>query len=366
MIAGLEVGHYRIPLPVVLSDSTHGEITHFELVTVRLAGRRRRGGRGLHVHGRRAAARRSARCSTRDLAPALAGRRTTTRIEALWQRMWWRLHYVGRGGPAVLRHLGGRRRALGPPGAARTGRPLWRLLGGHDPRVRAYAGGIDLQFPLERLLRQTEENLGEGLPGDQDEGRAPPARRGRRAGRAPCASSWGRTSRSWSTPTCAGRRTRRSAPPAPSRPPASSGSRSRRSRTTSPATSASLREGGLPVAAGENLHTLAEFEQLIAAGGVAVPRARRLELRRRDGLAQGRASRRGPRPAGHLPRRPRPPRPPAGRRAQRLVPGGPRLRARALPRPPARDARRAGESRPERPGHGVELDWKGLEPLRAD
>lgn len=35
-IAAVEVDHYRIPLPVVLSDSTHGEITHFELVTARV------------------------------------------------------------------------------------------------------------------------------------------------------------------------------------------------------------------------------------------------------------------------------------------------------------------------------------------
>ncbi len=35
-IANLAVDHYRIPLPVVLSDSTHGDIGEFELVTVRL------------------------------------------------------------------------------------------------------------------------------------------------------------------------------------------------------------------------------------------------------------------------------------------------------------------------------------------
>ena len=34
-IVNLTVGHYCIPLPVVLSDSTHGEIAEFELVTVR-------------------------------------------------------------------------------------------------------------------------------------------------------------------------------------------------------------------------------------------------------------------------------------------------------------------------------------------
>jgi len=32
-----------------------------------------------------------------------------------------------------------------------------------------------------------------------------------------------------------------------------------------------VRDGGLPIAAGENLHTLAEFRQLIAAGGVTFP-----------------------------------------------------------------------------------------------
>ena len=35
-IAAVETGHYRIPLPAVLSDSTHGDIAHFELVTARV------------------------------------------------------------------------------------------------------------------------------------------------------------------------------------------------------------------------------------------------------------------------------------------------------------------------------------------
>ena len=35
-IRHLAVDHYRIPLPVVLSDSTHGDIAEFELVTVRV------------------------------------------------------------------------------------------------------------------------------------------------------------------------------------------------------------------------------------------------------------------------------------------------------------------------------------------
>ena len=35
-IAHVRADHYRIPLPVTLSDSTHGEISHFEPVTVRI------------------------------------------------------------------------------------------------------------------------------------------------------------------------------------------------------------------------------------------------------------------------------------------------------------------------------------------
>jgi len=35
-IREIQADHYRIPLPVALSDSTHGVIEGFELVTVRL------------------------------------------------------------------------------------------------------------------------------------------------------------------------------------------------------------------------------------------------------------------------------------------------------------------------------------------
>ena len=37
-IVAAEAGFYRVPLPVVLTDSTHGEMRGFELNTVRLRG----------------------------------------------------------------------------------------------------------------------------------------------------------------------------------------------------------------------------------------------------------------------------------------------------------------------------------------
>ncbi len=36
LIQSVRTDHYRVPLPVVLSDSTHGEISAFELITVRI------------------------------------------------------------------------------------------------------------------------------------------------------------------------------------------------------------------------------------------------------------------------------------------------------------------------------------------
>ena len=35
-IKSVETGHYRIPLEVALTDSTHGTMTAFEIVTVRV------------------------------------------------------------------------------------------------------------------------------------------------------------------------------------------------------------------------------------------------------------------------------------------------------------------------------------------
>ena len=159
-IADLQTDLYRIPLPVTLSDSTHGEITHFELVTVRL--RDDDGAEGLgytYTVGVGGAAIHA--LIDRDLRPLLDGD-DPGRIAHLWQRMWWGLHWVGRGGLAV-HAISAVDIALWDLMARRRETPLWRLLGGHDPKVPAYAGGIDLQFPLEQLLQQTRDNLAKGF-----------------------------------------------------------------------------------------------------------------------------------------------------------------------------------------------------------
>jgi L-alanine-DL-glutamate epimerase-like enolase superfamily enzyme len=158
-IVALEADHYRIPLESNLTDSMHGEMLAFELNTVRL--RDADGAEGVgytYTCGRNGAAIHS--ILTRDLPDQLIGQEAD-RIEHLWQKIWWGQHYGGRGGAAVLAQSAVDM-ALWDLKARRLGQPLWTLLGGHDPRVPCYAGGIDLDLPLDRLLRQTDDNLRKG------------------------------------------------------------------------------------------------------------------------------------------------------------------------------------------------------------
>src|ERR1700719_2890932 len=122
-IASVGVDHYRIPLPVVLSDSTHGDIAEFELVTVRV--RDAAGTEGLgytYTVGRGGAA--VAALIERDLCSVLLDAEAD-RIEALWQRMWWAIHYGGRGGVASLAGSAGDIAPWGFKGR-RVGAPLGR------------------------------------------------------------------------------------------------------------------------------------------------------------------------------------------------------------------------------------------------
>ena len=159
-IATVRSGFYHVPLPIALTDSTHGEMKYFELITVRLVDSDGAegtgysytvgaGGGGIHD------------MLVRDLTPRLLGQRAEN-IEALWQRMWWTLHYGGRGGQATSA-ISAVDIALWDLKAKKAGQPLYLALGGYDPKVPCYAGGIDLGLSLEALLAQTDENLAKGF-----------------------------------------------------------------------------------------------------------------------------------------------------------------------------------------------------------
>jgi L-alanine-DL-glutamate epimerase-like enolase superfamily enzyme len=267
LIHEVQADHYRIPLPIALSDSTHGTIRAFELITVRVRDTEGAEGMGYtYTVGTGGGAVHA--LIARDLAPLLAGR-AAERIEETWQAMWWALHYGGRGGAQVLA-ISAVDIALWDLRARRQRAPLWRILGGFDPRVPCYAGGIDLDFSLDALLRQTDDHQARGfraikmkvgrpsLHDDLERVRAVRAHLGRDFPLMVDANM------RWSVDEAirAARAFRDfdlvwlEEPIIPD---------------DVPGHARVVREGGLPVAAGENLHTLHEFRALIDAGGVTFP-----------------------------------------------------------------------------------------------
>src|SRR3954465_5257276 len=94
-ISNIETGFYRIPLPVMLSDSTHGDIAAFELITCRIHDADGAEGVGdTHPVGRNGGA--VADILKREIPPLVEGREADD-TEAIWHQVWWALHYGGGG-----------------------------------------------------------------------------------------------------------------------------------------------------------------------------------------------------------------------------------------------------------------------------
>jgi L-alanine-DL-glutamate epimerase-like enolase superfamily enzyme len=154
--------------------------------------------------------------------------------------------------------------------ARRLNVPLWRLLGGFESRVPCYAGGIDLEFTLDALLKQTDDNLTKGFRAIKMKvGRARLSEDAERvaAMRAHLGADFplmADANMRWTVDESirAARAFRDS-------------NLTWLEEPTIPDDVAGhariVREGGVPIATGENLHTLHEFTQMIAAGGVTFP-----------------------------------------------------------------------------------------------
>ena len=263
----IEVGHYLIPLPVVLTDSMHGEMHGFEIVTIRV--RDTDGAEGVgytFTTGRNGGA--IADIARREIPEIVAGQ-DADRIEALWEKIWWGTHYGGRGGPVVLA-MSAFDIALWDLKAKRADQPLWKLLGGYSNAVSCYAGGIDLGLTADELLTQTDENLQRGF-------RAIKMKVGRdnlaedvvkvRAMREHLGDGFPLmldANMKYSVDQAI-RAARAFAPYDPTwlEEPIIPDDVAGHERV--------LRDGGLPIAAGENLRTIWDFKQLITTGGVTFP-----------------------------------------------------------------------------------------------
>ncbi|MEX2520181.1 MAG: mandelate racemase/muconate lactonizing enzyme family protein [Paracoccaceae bacterium] len=151
---------YFIPLETVLTDSMHGAMHGFEIVTARVTDSDGAEGVGYtFTCGRNGGAAHD--ILGREIAEIVVGEEVS-RIEYLWKKIWWATHYGGRGGPTVLA-LSAFDIALWDLAAKKAGQPLWRHLGGHDAAVKCYAGGIDLMLSADELIAQTQANLAKGF-----------------------------------------------------------------------------------------------------------------------------------------------------------------------------------------------------------
>ena len=266
-IENVQTDLYKIPLASVLTDSTHGVMQDFELITVRITDSDGAVGLGytytVNFGGAAVAV-----MIDRYLAPRLQGQDGDL-TEFLWQDMWWALHYAGRGGHATSA-ISAVDIALWDLKGRRAGQPLWRMFGGYDPRVPVYAGGIDLDLSLEDLLKQAD--------------------RFQSAGFRAIKMKVGRSRLSEDVQRVAGMR-KHLGPDFPLMVDAnmkwSADQAIRAARALAPyelvwieeptipddlvGNARILREGGQPIAAGENLHTLYEFQQAITAGAVSFP-----------------------------------------------------------------------------------------------
>src|SRR5919112_1314411 len=159
-IEGIETAYYRLPLEP-MGDAGHGAIDTEELITLTLRAEGLTGNGYTYTIGRGGRAIKA--LIDHDLAPLVEGEDADD-IEGLWDLMWRRLLYVGRGGLASFA-IAAVDVALWDLRGLSEGKPLYALLGAEAREIPAYGSGVDLPKPLDELLKQTEGFLARGFPG---------------------------------------------------------------------------------------------------------------------------------------------------------------------------------------------------------
>ncbi|QBG45922.1 mandelate racemase/muconate lactonizing enzyme family protein [Verrucomicrobia bacterium S94] len=160
LIKSIETRLFEVPLAEVLSDAKHGDHHYFELVTATVTLEDGSKGTGYTYTGGKGGYAIRAMIE-HDLAPALIGRDGTD-IDGIYDFMEWHIHYVGRGGIASFA-ISAVDIALWDIKCRKAGEPLWKMAGGAGNTCKAYCGGIDLMFPLEKLLNNIRGYLASGF-----------------------------------------------------------------------------------------------------------------------------------------------------------------------------------------------------------
>ncbi|SVC41053.1 uncharacterized protein METZ01_LOCUS293907, partial [marine metagenome] len=145
----IETTLYRLPLPEAVGAASTGVMSELDMVMVRLwdtDGTEGCGYTPLFINQGAALVE-----IINNVCSEIVRQEDPSRIEWIWHRMWRQLHYAGRGGPVSLA-IAAVDTALWDLKGKSLKEPLWRLLGGFKPEVKAYAGNIDLNFPVDKLL----------------------------------------------------------------------------------------------------------------------------------------------------------------------------------------------------------------------
>ncbi|MCL6284601.1 mandelate racemase/muconate lactonizing enzyme family protein [Ruegeria sp. 2012CJ41-6] len=161
-ITAIKTRLFHIPLVEVLVDAKHGDHHFFELVTATVCladgsegtGYTYTGGKGGHA---------IVAMIDHDLAPFLIGQQADA-VEGLYEAMQWHVHYVARGGIASFA-ISAIDIALWDLRGKHSGQPLWKMAGGAGRSCKAYCGGIDLGFELPKLLSSVQGYLDCGFNG---------------------------------------------------------------------------------------------------------------------------------------------------------------------------------------------------------
>lgn len=159
-ISKVDVRLFTVPLPEVMSDAKHGDHYHFELVTTTITLEDGSEGTGYTYTGGKGGYAIKAMVE-HDFAGALIGKDGTD-IEGIYDFLEWHVHYVGRGGIASFA-ISTVDIALWDIKCKSLDQPLWKVAGGADNTCKAYCGGIDLMFPVEKLLGNMKSYLERGF-----------------------------------------------------------------------------------------------------------------------------------------------------------------------------------------------------------
>ena len=231
-ISEIKIDTYNIPLPEPVEAYAAGVMKSFDLVVCRITNDDEVEGVGyitVHENQGKAIAQ-----IIKDSFIDLLKNKDPRYIEYLWNLMWKKVHYAGRGAPVSFA-IAAVDVALWDLKGKYLNEPLWSLLGGYQKNVLCYAGNIDLNFSKDKLLAEATKSLNQGF-------RAIKMRLGRVNQAMKAFNEIEKFNLVWLEE--------------PIKPDDFEGYKYLRSL------------GKVPIAAGENLHTLAEINLLIKHNGV--------------------------------------------------------------------------------------------------